>query len=108
MRTFLLIPSFLIGWIIYSKLGRAAASGAFDAPPTNPLALRYRAVAFCCFLTFAALVLTASLVDTVAKARPLGEVFGFSGIACFLVCIFCLLRFTAVNKAKHCDDLAEL
>jgi hypothetical protein len=108
MHTFLPALSLLIGWFIASALGRAAACGALDVPPTNLLARRYRAVAFCCFMIFAALLLTASLVDTIAKARPLSEVIGFSGLACFLICTICLLRSAIVNKAKKCDDWVEL
>jgi hypothetical protein len=102
------LVSFVIGWIISSWLARAAAFGALDALPTNPLARRYRAAAFYCFMMFAALLLASSLVDTVAKARPLSEVIGFSGIICLLICVFCLLRYASVNKAKQCDHWAEL
>jgi hypothetical protein len=102
MVSFLL--SVLSGLITGSGKRWISAAEAFEAPPANPAAQRYRAVAFYCFMAFSALLLTAALVDTLAKARPVSEVFGWSGIACFQVCVFCGIRYAIVNKAYEDDD----
>ena len=94
--------------IIYLALRRAADSGALNAPAMSPEASRYQVAALCFFLLFAALLLAASLVDVIGKARDLSEAIGFPGLACALGSVACLLRYAAVNKAKKCDDLSEL
>jgi hypothetical protein len=76
---------------------RMKAVEAFDAPPANAAAKRYRQIALCSFLAASVLFLTAALLDTVANARPVGNVFGFSGIACIEICVICGLRYAAVN-----------
>jgi len=100
--------SFLLTVLSHLFTGSAkrwiAAAEAFEAPPTNPAAQRYRVIAFCFFMAFAALVLIAALVDTLAKARSVSEVFGWSGIACFQVCVFCGVRYAIVNTAHEDDE----
>jgi hypothetical protein len=80
------------------------AAAAFEAAPSNPSATFYRKAALCFFLLAATLLLTAALVDVLANARAIGEVFGWSGIGCFQVCVLCGLRYSVVNKV----DAAEL
>ena len=52
------------------------AAAALEAAPTNPAATLYRKTALCFFLLGAALFLTYALVDVIANARAIGEVFG--------------------------------
>lgn len=100
--------SFLVGLMFSIPLTRAAARGAFDSPPTNPLAHRSGRAAFSFFMAFAVLFVAASLTHTLAGGGLLRDVLGFSGLACLLVCAVCLLGYVRVNKGKRCDELAEL
>jgi len=90
--------------IFFGVRGNDAAA-AFEAAPANPSAKFYRKAALCFFLLGATLLLTAALVDVLANARAIGEVFGWSGIGCFQVCVLCGLRYSVVNKRA---DAAEL
>jgi hypothetical protein len=80
------------------------AAAAFDAAPSNPSATFYRKAALCFFLLGATLFLTAALVHVLANARAIGEVFGWSGIGCFQVCVLCGLRYSVVNKRADAAD----
>ncbi len=77
---------------------------AFDAAPTNPSATLYRKAALCFFLVGAFLFLTASLIDVLANARAIGEVFGWSGIGCVQICVLCGLRYSAINRKADSAD----
>jgi hypothetical protein len=87
---------------------RIAAAEAFGAPPISPAARRLRSVALWLFMASSGLLLAAVLADTVAGARSLSEVFGWSGIGCLQVCVFCGIRYASVNKKRmdHECDLA--
>jgi hypothetical protein len=76
-------------------------SAKLEAPPANRAAKRYRVIAFCSFMAFSALLLTAALVETLARARPVSETLGWSGIACLQVCAFCAIRYAAVNRVAR-------
>ncbi|HEV3303778.1 MAG TPA: hypothetical protein VG055_29260 [Planctomycetaceae bacterium] len=80
------------------------AVAAFEAAPRNPSATFYRKAALCFFLVGATLLLTAALVDVLANARAIGEVFGWSGIGCVQVSVLCGLRYSVVNRRA---DAAE-
>ena len=88
--------------IFYGWRGIDAAA-AFEAAPRNPCATFYRKAALCFFLVGATFLLTAALVDVLANARAIGEVFGWSGIGCFQVCVLCGLRYSVVNKVDAAD-----
>jgi hypothetical protein len=79
---------------------------AFGTPPMTPAAWRYRAAALSLFMAAAVLLLTAALVDTIANARPASEVFGWLGIGCLQMCVYCGLRYKAANESapKHSVD----
>jgi hypothetical protein len=79
------------------------AAAAFEAAPRNPSATFYRKPALCFFLVGATFLLTAALVDVLANARAIGEVFGWSGIGCFQVCVLCGLQYSVVNKVDAAD-----
>lgn len=66
-----------------------------------PEARRYQVAAPRLFLSFAALLLTASVVDVIGKARDLSEATGFPGLACAVGSIACSLRYAAVNDIKR-------
>jgi hypothetical protein len=102
MESFLL--SILTDLINGASKQRIAAAEAFEAPPISSVARRYRFVALCLFMIASALLLTAALVDTLAKWRSLSEAFGWSGIGCFQVCVVCGIRYAAVNKKPKYDD----
>lgn len=99
-----ILLSILADLITGASKQRLAAAEAFEAPPINPAARRYRIVALCLFATSSVLLLTAALVDTVAGARSLSEVFGWSGIGCLQVCVLCGIRYAAVNKKSKSDE----
>jgi hypothetical protein len=80
------------------------AAAAFEAAPRNASATSYRKAALCFLLSGAILFLTASLTDVLANARAIGEVFGWSGIGCFQVCVLCGLRYSVVNKRVDAAD----
>ena len=73
------------------------AAEAFDTPPLNRAARRYGGAAICFLLAGAALLLTAALVDWLANARGLSEGFGWAGIACLNLSVYCGLRYKAAN-----------
>lgn len=77
------------------------AIAAFETPPLNKTARRYAIVSLCCLLLGAALVLTAAIVDVIADARNLSDMFGLAGIVCFIVCVHCGLRYKETN---HCQN----
>ncbi len=83
---------------------RLALGEAFGSRPTNQAAQRCRIVALFFFMAASVLLLTAALVDTLAKARTASEIFGWSGIACLLVCVLCGIRHAAVNKPHEATD----
>ncbi len=74
------------------------AAEAFETPPLSATARRYAAVAVCCLLTGAALLVTAALVDWLANARPLSEKFGWAGLGCLVVCVYSGLRYKDANR----------
>jgi hypothetical protein len=76
-------------------------SAKIEAPPANRATKRYQVIAFCSFMAFSALLLTAALVETLAQARPVSEVLGWSGIACLQVCAFCVIRYPVVNRVAR-------
>ena len=90
--------SMLTDWLTGASEQRLAAAEAFGAPPINPAAQRYRSVALCLFPASSALLLAAALADTVAGARRVSEVFGWSGIAGLQGCVVCGLRYAVVNQ----------
>jgi hypothetical protein len=102
MGSFLL--SLLANVITGASKRRLAAVEAFEAAPISPAARRYRIAALCLFTASSALLLTAALVDTVVGSRWLSEVFGWSGIACLQVCVFCGIRYAVVNKKPERDE----
>jgi hypothetical protein len=102
MGSFLL--SMLADLITGASKQRLAAAEAFEAPPISPAARRYRIAALCLFMAASALLLTAALVDTMAGSRSLSEVFGWSGIGCFQVSVFCGIRYAVVNKKPNHDE----
>jgi hypothetical protein len=83
--------------IVFGFRGIEAAA-AFEAAPTNPSAWFYRKAALCFFLLGAFLFLAASVIDVLANARAIEEIFGWSGIGCFQVCVLCGLRYSAINN----------
>jgi hypothetical protein len=80
---------------------------AFETPPSSNAARRYAAVAFCCLLAGASLLVTAALVDAFANARPLSESFGWAGIACLVVCVCSGLGYKDANRRAVGSRLAE-
>jgi hypothetical protein len=76
------------------------AAEAFETPPRTRAACRYGALALCLLMAAAALLLTAALVDTFANARLLSERFGWAGIACLILCVYCGLRYKAANLPR--------
>jgi len=93
--TFVLIVS-----SIWFGLRFPAAAQALEVPPTNSSATLYRQSALGFFLVGAALFLTASLVDTLAHARDIGEVFGWCAVGCAHVSLKCGLRYSEVNRRR--------
>lgn len=102
MGNFLL--SMLADLLTGASKQRLAAAEAFEAPPISPAARRYRIAALCLFMAASVLLLAAALVDTIAGSRSLSEVFGWSGIGCFQVCVFCGIRYAVVNKQPNHDE----
>jgi hypothetical protein len=84
-----------------------AAAEALGVPLISPAARHYRSVALCLFMASSGLLLAAALADTVAGARSLSEVLGWSGIGCLLMCVFCGNRYASANK-KHTDQEWDL
>jgi hypothetical protein len=105
MGSFLL--SILADLITGASKQRIAAAEALGAPPVSPAARGYRSVALWLFLASSVLLLGAALADTIAGARSLSEVFGWSGIGCLQVCVFCGIRYASVNK-KRADNRWEI
>jgi len=93
-----LFLSILADLISGTATQRMDAVEAFEARPLNPTASRYRITAICFFLATSSLFLTAALVHICADARVLGEILGWTGIACVHVCIVCGLRYRIVNR----------
>jgi hypothetical protein len=89
--------------VFFGVRGIDAVAG-FEAAPRNSSATFYRKAARCFFLVGATLFLTAALVDVLANARAIGEVFGWSGIGCFQVCVLCGLRYSVANKRVDAAD----
>ena len=54
---------------------RLAVAEALEAPPVNRVARRYRIAALGLFMSFSFLLLIAALVDVIAGAHSLSEVF---------------------------------
>lgn len=83
---------------------RLDAIAALDSAPTNLSARRYRKAALCFFLFAAFLLLTASLIDTIAGALPARNAFGWSGVCgwsgvvCLQASMLCVLRYRTTNK----------
>jgi hypothetical protein len=80
------------------SMRRLDAIAALESAPKNPSAKRYRKCALCLFLAAAFLLLTASLIDSLAGARAIANPFGWSGFACVQGSILCVIRYAAVNK----------
>lgn len=76
------------------------AAEAFETPPSSRAARRYGVTAICYLVATATLLLTAALVDTLAKARPLSEIFGWTGIVCLNLCVYCGLRYKAATDVR--------
>jgi hypothetical protein len=74
------------------------AAEAFETPPLNRSARRHALIATCSLLAGAALLLTAALIDTLAKARPLSEKVGFAGIVCLILCVHSGLCYKDANS----------
>ena len=89
--------------IFFGVRGIDAAAG-FEAAPRNASAKFYRKAALGFFLLAATLFLTAALVDVLANARAIGEVFGWSGIGCVQVSVLCGLRYSVVNQRADAAD----
>jgi|ERR1700677_3220035 hypothetical protein len=83
--------------IVFGFRGIEAAA-AFEAAPTNCSAWLYRKAALCFFLLGAFLFLAASVIDVLANARAIGEVFGWSGIGSLQISVICGLRYSVVNR----------
>ena len=83
------------------------AAEAYETPPSSRAARRYAAVSVCSLLAGSALLLTAALVDTLAGNRPLSEIIGAVGIACFIICVYSGLRYKDVNGRVLEEALAE-
>lgn len=98
------LVSILVDLMTGESSRRLRAAEAFETPPMGPSARRYRAVALGLLMAASTLLLAAALVDTVAGDRPLGEWCGWSGIACLQGCVFCGLRYAAVNRKPGVDD----
>jgi hypothetical protein len=84
--------------IVFGFRGIEAAA-AFEAVPTNPSAWFYRKAALCFFLLGALLFLAASVIDVLANARAIGEIFGWSGSGCLQVSVICGLRYSVANRS---------
>ena len=93
---------FFIGIVVDLLSGttraRFAAAEAFDSPPRNASARRWRLAALLFLLATAGLFLTAALLHTLAGRPLLGEIFGWTGIVCFELCVFSGLRYAVVNR----------
>jgi hypothetical protein len=96
--------SIFVDLITGTSKQRLAAAEAFGAAPINPAARRYRLVALSLFLASAVLLLAAAVSDSVAGVRQLSEVFGWSGIACLQLCVFCGIRYAIVNGRPKDDE----
>ena len=83
------------------------AAEAFENPPLSRAARRYAVITLCCLLAGAALLVTAALIDTFANVRPLSEKFGWAGIVCMILCVYCGLRYKDANRCAVKRWLAE-
>jgi hypothetical protein len=83
------------------------AAEGFETPPLSRAARRYAVIALCSLLAAVALLVTAALVDTFAEARPLSEKFGWAGVVCLILCVYCGLRYKAANACAVKRALAE-
>jgi hypothetical protein len=100
-----LLISILVDQIAGASRVRLTAVGAFESPPISPAPRRYRIAALCLLLASSGSLAIAALVDTIAGARSLSDVFGWSGIVGLEACVLCGLRYAAVNeKPKKSDD----
>ena len=84
------------------------AAEAFQTAPLTRLARRYGALALCSLLAAAALLVTAALVDALGNARDLSERFGWAGIACLNLSVYCGLCYKAANGRPQVDDASHL
>jgi len=100
--------STLFDLITGSAKQRLDAAEAFEAPPANPVAQRYRTIAFCFFMATSALLLSAALVDWFFNMRLVGEILGWSGIVCLHVCVICGIRYAVVNGATSDDATSRI
>jgi hypothetical protein len=79
-----------------------AAAEALNAHPLNQTAARYRTAAFCLFVAFAGLILSAAIVH-VSGSPILSEALGWGGIALLCACVACGLCYRSVNVADDDD-----
>ena len=95
---------FFLGMILCVLTGTTrtwlAAAEAFGAPPRNRIARRCRTVALLLLLATSCLFLSAALVFTVAERPMVGEVLGWSGVACFHLCVACGICYPVVNRVS--------
>jgi hypothetical protein len=89
------------GW----KIPKAAE--ALERPAASPEAQRYRTAAVYFFLAMAVLTLSAAIVFVVAGPVFASDVLGWSGVACFHLCLFCGLRYGALNRRAESEELRQ-
>lgn len=77
---------------------RMDAAAAFSDPPRNPAARRWARLALLLFLMTSALLVTSALIDWQIGDRLICEIFGWSGIVCFQLCVACGLRYAIINN----------
>lgn len=89
---------------LFSPLGWGVrmieAAEAFETPPLNRESRRHAMIAGCALMCGTALLLTAALIDTVAKDRPLSETVGFAGIFCLNLCVHSGLCYKDANNSQ--------
>lgn len=76
------------------------AAEAFETPPLNRAARRHALIAVCSLLASAAFLLTAALIDTLARARPMAEIVGFAGLVCLVLCVHSGLCYKDANSSE--------
>jgi hypothetical protein len=93
--------------IVHTGWNIPKAAEALERPAATPEAKGYRVAAVWFFFAMAALMLSAAIVFVVAGPVVASDVLGWSGIACLQLCLFCGLRYGALNRRAEIEELPQ-